>query len=257
MPAFIYKLSGAGILFLFILIVELLSAVLPPLFPRDPTPESFRLGLALFSPIGASVGVLIGFLLNQAHANINQISSLVASEAGQINNLDRLLLRFGDNQSLQIRNNLKGYLESIIRDEWPELKLERGSNKTHMKWRTISQELFKLDPKTPKQLAIYTEILEASEQVAESRESRIDRASQKLPKVFWFAMLILLLAICSIGLLVGTEDNVTPFGLGIFPVVFGVMLGLLVIFDQPFKMRNGIKSAALEKTFDSISTRTE
>jgi hypothetical protein len=257
MPAFIYKLSGAGILFLFILIVELLSAVLPPLFPRDPTPESFRLGLALFSPIGASVGVLIGFLLNQAHANINQTSSLVATEAGQINNLDRLLLRFGDHQSLVIRNNLKGYLESIIRDEWPELKLERGSNKTHMKWRTISQELFKLDPKTPKQLAIYSEILEASEQVAESRESRIDRSSQKLPKVFWFAMLILLLAICSIGLLVGTEDKVTPFGLGIFPVVFGVMLGLLVIFDQPFKMKNGIKSTALEKTYDSISTRNE
>lgn len=257
MPAFIYKLSGAGILILSILIVELLSAVLPPFFPQDPSPESFRLGLALFSPIGASVGVLIGFLLNQAHANINQTSSLVATEAGQINNLDRLLLRFGDNQSLQIRNNLKGYLESIIRDEWPELKLERGSNKTHMKWRNISQELFKLDPKTPKQLAIYTEILEASEQVAESRESRIDRSSQKLPKVFWFSMLILLLAICSIGILVGTEDSVNPFGLGIFPVVFGVMLGLLVIFDQPFKMKNGIKSTALEKTYDSICTRNE
>jgi len=257
MPAFIYKLSGAGILFLFILIVELFSAVLPPFFPWDPTEESVRLGLALFSPIGASVGVLIGFLLNQAYANINQIGVLVATEAGQINNLDRLLLRFGDHQSLHIRNNLKGYLESIIRDEWPELKLERGSNKTHMKWRAISQELFKLDPKTPKQLAIYTEILEASEHVAESRESRIDRSSQKLPKVFWFATAILLLAISSIGLLVGTDDHIAPFGMGIFPIVFGVMLGLLAIFDQPFKINNGIKPGALEKVYDSISTRNE
>ena len=257
MPAFIYKLSSAGILLLFILIVELFSAVLPPLFPWDPTEESVRLGLALFSPIGASVGVLIGFLLNQAHSNINHISSLVATEAGQINNLDRLLLRFGDSQSLEIRNKLKGYLESIIRDEWPELKLERGSNKTHLKWRSISQGLFKLEPKTPKQLAIYTEILEASEAVAESRESRIDRSSQKLPKVFWFSMVILLLAICSISLLVGTDDHISPFGMGIFPIVFGVMLGLLVIFDQPFKINKGIKSSSLEKVYDSISTRNE
>jgi hypothetical protein len=136
-PAYIYKLSSIGILFLFIVLAELLTAILPAMIPYEHSEHSLRLGLALFSPIGASVGVLIGFLLNQAHANINQISASVATEAGQINNLDRLLLRFGDQYSLEIRSKLKGYLESIIRDEWPELQVERGSNKTHMKWRSI------------------------------------------------------------------------------------------------------------------------
>ncbi|MEY4496026.1 MAG: hypothetical protein RL744_1090 [Pseudomonadota bacterium] len=256
MPAFIYKLSSAGILFLFIFIAEILCALLPALIPFDHSEHALRLGLALFSPIGASVGVLIGFLLNQAHSNINLITSLVATEAGQINNLDRLLLRFGDQYSLEIRNKLKGYLESIIRDEWPELCLERGSNKTHMKWRTISQQLFKLEPQTPKQIAIYSDILVLSESISESRESRIDRSTQKLPTIFWFAMLLLLIAICSINLLVTAADGM-PFGVAIFPGVFGAMLALLVIFDQPFKGSNAIKSTSLEKVFDSISTRTE
>lgn len=256
MPAYIYRLSSVGILLLFIVVTELISAVLPAMAQFNPSEHELKLGLALFSPIGASVGVLIGFLLNQAHANINQITSAVATEAGQINNLDRLLLRFGDQLSLEIRAKLNGYLESIIRDEWPELKLERGSNKTHMKWRAISQQLFKLDPKTPKQIAIYSDILVLSEQIAESRESRIDRSSQKLPTIFWFTMILLLAAICSINFLV-SEANELPFGRAIFPGVFGAMLGLLVIFDQPFKGSNAIKSTALEKVFDSISTRSE
>ncbi len=256
MPAYIYKLSSAGILFLFIVIAELICAVLPTLAPFEHSEHKLRLGLALFSPIGASVGVLIGFLLNQAHANINQITSAVATEAGQINNLDRLLLRFGDQFSLEIRAKLSGYLDSIIRDEWPELKVERGSNKTHLKWRTISQQLFKLDPKTPKQIAIYSDILVLSENISESRESRIDRSSQKLPTIFWVTMLLLLIAICSINLLVLASDEL-PFGVAIFPGVFGAMLGLLVIFDQPFKGSNSIKSTSLEKVADSISTRTE
>lgn len=256
MPAYIYKLSSAGILLLFIALAELICAVLPAFAPFNHSEHKLRLGLALFSPIGASVGVLIGFLLNQAHANINQITSAVATEAGQINNLDRLLLRFGDQFSLEVRARLNSYLESIIRDEWPELKVERGSNKTHLKWRTISQQLFKLDPKTPKQIAIYSDILVLSENIAESRESRIDRSSQKLPTIFWVTMFLLLISICSINLLVASS-NEFPFGVGIFPGVFGAMLGLLVIFDQPFKGSNSIKSTSLEKVFDSISTRTE
>ena len=99
-------------------------------------------------------------------------------------------------------------------------------------------------------------ILVLSENIAESRESRIDRSSQKLPAIFWVAMLFLMLAISSINLLVTAADG-NPFGVAIFPSVFGAMLGLLVIFDQPFKGGNAIKSSSLEKVFDSISTRTE
>ena len=125
MPSFIYRLSNIGILLLFVLLTELLCALLPSIAPLDHSEHALRLGLALFSPIGASVGVLIGFLLNQAHANINLITSAVATEAGQINNLDRLLLRFGDQHSLEIRAKLKGYLESVIRDEWPSLSYQK------------------------------------------------------------------------------------------------------------------------------------
>lgn len=258
MPAFIYRLPTLAILFLSILFAILISAALPEFIDIKDSEHDIRLGMALLSPIGASVGMLIGFLLNQAQTNIQQANALVAAEAGQINNLDRLLLRFGDEHSLDTRSKLKSYAESIIRDEWPELQYERGSNKTHDKWRSVSGGVFSLEPKSPKQVAIYSEILETAEEISESRGSRIDRSSNKLPMIFWFAMLILLVAMCGINFLVTlSQGQDLPLGHIIFPLVFGTLLGLLIIFDQPFKGSNAIKPKSIQRVVDAILNRTE
>jgi hypothetical protein len=200
--------------------------------------------------------VLIGFLLNQAQGNFQGASALVASEVSQINNLDRLLLRFGDEDSLKIRGQLKDYLESIINSEWSELKFEQGNKETHMLWRSISQKVFKLEPASPKQVAIYSDILNVAESVSESRELRIDRSTQKLPIIFWVTILFIFLGISSLTSLVtpGSELN---FGRKVFPIVYGSLLVLLIIFDQPFKGSTSVKSNSPKKVLESIKTRTE
>jgi hypothetical protein len=221
-----------------------------------PTEETIKIAQSLFALLGATVGVFIGFLLNQAQSNFQAASALAASEASQINNLDRLLLRFGDNYALEIRSQLKEYLESIINTEWPQMKLEQGSVETHMLWRSISQKLFKLEPVTPKQIAIYSDILSESESVSEARELRIDRSGQKLPSIFWIAIFFIFLGISSITSLVmpGIE---LEFARTVFPIIYGSLLGLLIIFDQPFKGSTSVKSTALKKVLESIKTRAE
>jgi hypothetical protein len=221
-----------------------------------PTEETIKIAQSLFALLGATVGVFIGFLLNQAQSNFQAASALVASEASQINNLDRLLLRFGDNYALEIRAQLKAYLESIINTEWPQLKLEQGSKQTHMLWRSISQKLFKLEPITPKQIAIYSDILNVAESVSEAREVRVDRSGQKLPTIFWIAIFFIFLGISSITSLV-MPGNELDFAITVFPVIYGSLLGLLIIFDQPFKGGTSVKSTALKKVLESIKTRME
>jgi hypothetical protein len=221
-----------------------------------PTEETIKIAQSLFALLGATVGVFIGFLLNQAQSNFQAASALVASEASQINNLDRLLLRFGDNFALEIRAQLKEYLESIINTEWPQLKLEQGSKETHMLWRSISQKLFKLEPVTPKQIAIYSDILNVAESVSESREVRVDRSGQKLPTIFWIAIFFIFLGISSITSLV-VPGNELEFAITVFPVIYGSLLGLLIIFDQPFKGGTSVKATALQKVLESIKTRAE
>ena len=125
-----------------------------------------------------------------------------------------------------------------------------------MLWRSISQNLFKLEPATPKQIAIYSDILNTAESVSEAREVRIDRSAQKLPTIFWIAILFVFLAICSLTSLMQPGVELV-FAITVFPVIYGSLLGLLIIFDQPFKGSTSVKSTALKKILESIKTRSE
>lgn len=95
-----------------------------------------------------------------------------------------------------------------------------------------------------------------AEAVSEARETRIDRSIQKLPSIFWVAMFFIFLGISSITSLV-MPGNELEFARTVFPVIYGSLLGLLIIFDQPFKGGTSVKSTALQKVFESIKTRTE
>lgn len=260
MPKFIYKLPNLAIILLCIALINLLSHWVPHLVRSiyfiNPSEETIKIAQSLFALLGATVGVFIGFLLNQAQSNFQSASALVASEASQINNLDRLLLRFGDGYALEIRAQLIQYLQSIIATEWSQLSAEQGCKDTHMLWRSISQKLFKLDPVSPRQVAIYSDILNVAEGVSEAREIRIDRSMQKLPTIFWIAMFFIFVGISSITSLV-MPGNELEFARTVFPVIYGSLLGLLIIFDQPFKGRTSVKSTALQKVLDSIKTRNE
>jgi len=258
MPSFIYRFSNLKILFFFIVTITVVLNVVPiaiHLLPFIAANEvSTRLGQSLLSPAASSTGILIGFLLNQAQMNFREVEGIVNTEATRINNLDRLLLRFGSDQTLALRIQVKAYIQSIIDDEWPKLFDGEGSHKTHMLWRTISQNLFKLEPLTPKQLSIYSEIIKISEEVAYSREIRIDRSEKSLPAIFWVVIFVCL------GAIIGLNSLFVPtlhfrYGLLILPIIFGGLISLLAITDQPFKGEHSIAPSSLRKILLSIESR--
>lgn len=260
MPDYIYRLPNFLIMILLIASISIVCIYVPTLIHHSdiftPNQQSIKLGQALFSPIASSTGLLIGFLLNQAQTGYREVENIVSIEAGRINNLDRLLLRFGSDQALDIRVKLMAYIESIINDEWRDLQNGKGSETTHMIWRSISQDVFKLDPITPKQLSLYGDIIEKQEEIAESREMRIDRSAKCLPRLFWIVIFILLGSLMAVNTLF-LPDEQFAFGLTILPIAFGALISLLVITDKPFKGQNGIRPEALIKIMASIKTRTE
>lgn len=256
----IYKRSNIQILIILVMFFVVLLDVMPRILQSipffAPTEDSTRLGLSLFGSIITLSGLLIGFLLNQAQTNFREVQSLVSREAGQINNLDRLLVRYGDPSIAIMRKELFDYMNSIVNDEWDLLKEGQGSPKTHMLWRGISRKLLSLEPQTNRQTAMYTDILKKAEEVAESRESRIERSSARLPNLFWVVIIICMVALLGIDTLFLPSDSFF-MGLKILPVTLGALISLLVITDQPFKGQSSVKAEPFIKIIESIKTRTE
>lgn len=256
----IYRRSNVQILIILVLFSMVLLDIMPRLLQTipffAPTEDSTRLGLGLFGSIITLSGLLIGFLLNQAQTNFREVQSLISKEAGQINNLDRLLVRYGDPAIAAMRKELFEYMNSIVNDEWDMLRDGQGSERTHMLWRGLSRKLLSLEPQTIRQTAIYSDILKKAEEVSESREARIERSSARLPNLFWVVIIICMLA------LLGTNTLFTPsasffIGLKILPITMGALISLLVITDQPFKGQSCVKTEPFLKIIESIKTRTE
>jgi len=260
MPDFIYRLPNIGIMVLLTVSISVICIFTPMMIHNlslfIPTEQSISLGQALFSPIATSTGLIIGFLLNQAQSSYREIENIAANEAGKINNLDRLLLRFGSEDALQIRVILRSYIESIIKHEWADLQHGKGSHETHLLWRSISQDIFKLEPLTPKQLSLYGDIIDKQEEAAEGRELRIDRSTKSLPGFFWIVIFTLLCSLVAVNTLFLRNEQFT-FGLTILPIALGALVSLLVVTDKPFKGQNGIRPEALIKILSAIKTRTE
>ncbi len=255
-----YRRTNAQILIVLIIFSVVFLGFIPRVLQSisffTPTEDSTRLGLSLFGSIITLSGLLIGFLLNQAQTNFREVQSLVSQEAGRINNLDRLLTRYGDPAIAQIRKELFDYIHSVVTDEWPDLQVGQGNEKTHMLWRGISRKIMSLEPESNRQTAMYTDIIKKSEEVAESREARIERSSTRLPNLFWIVILICMTALMAINTLFVQSDSF-HLGLKILPATLGALISLLIITDQPFKGQSSVRPDALNKIIESIKTRTE
>lgn len=221
-----------------------------------PTEISTRLGTAFFAPLGACNSFLIGFLLNQAVQNYREVKNLAAQEASHINNLDRLLLRFGDEHSKSIRVTLSEYIDQIISEEWGYLSEGHGCENCHMHWRKLAKAIAKLEPTTPRQNALYVDILKRSAEVSDCRELRIQHSTTKLPGLYWFVIFIGMMSLVAVNsLFIRSPDYI--LALMILPFFVGTLVSLLVITDRPFKGEGRITAQALIEVRNSIATRHE
>jgi Protein of unknown function (DUF4239) len=253
-----YRQPNVVILILMVATLVLGMECVPRLIQMIPSMEatehSTKIGQSLLTPIFSCTAFLIGFLLSQVYHDFRSAKAIVSIEAGQINNLDRLLLRFGDEASLNIRQLLRSYIESIIKVEWPKLESSEGSEETHMIWRKISQSIFKLEPVTDKQFVLFDAILTKSEEVSESRERRIDCANDRFPVIYWVVIFLCMLTLMGVGAMFLPSAR-AMLGFAVVPIALGGSITLLMITDRPFRGQTSVKHDALCKVLESLKTR--
>jgi hypothetical protein len=200
------------------------------------------------------VAFALAVTLVQAQANIRRIEALCATEAAYINSLDRMLARYGSAQADDIRPKLRAYVESIVRDEWPAMARGRDSNVTRERYAPVVLAIAAINPEPGRQATFYAEILKLVDEVAESREARIDAVAVSLPTVYWaaitLAMAVLVLAACAV--------EQTPFRtlfLAAQAAVLGAFIAIVFITDQPLKGQTSVGPDSLSRVLDVMPIR--
>ena len=96
---------------------------------------------ATMTAITGFLGAVLAFSLVQAQGNLRSVEKTVAAEAMQLNQLDRLLLSYGEADAAAIRQTLCAYGEFIVHDEWPSLAQRGNSTRTADMFYTLSLQI--------------------------------------------------------------------------------------------------------------------
>ena len=121
--------------------------------------EGFKFAEAVHNSLISLCTLVLAFSLVQAIGNFRLVNTEVATEAAQINNLDRLLLRFNSPEANDVRQHLLAYAKSIVEDDWPALINAGSSEKTTALFKPISKGIIAIAPKNDRQVSLYSAAL--------------------------------------------------------------------------------------------------
>ena len=183
------------------------------------------------------VGLILAFSLVQEQNNVRNLETQIGTEANNLAQLDRLLVRFGGPGDDPLRISLREYANSIAKDEWRELRKGRASGRTTRLFRELSEDISAIDPAPGRQSLIYTEMLKKVDELAAARESRLVAAANiRLAPIFWEAivfLLLILLVLASFSEITFSPGAAMALGCQGFAVT--LLVALVFIFDRPFK----------------------
>lgn len=256
----LYTLPEPVLLSLPVAVLVLLLVLLPRLVQRLPwfapsdahTDFVVRMQGSLFT----MTSVLLAFTLVQADINFRQADSLVSAEAARIDQLDRLLTRYGDEAAQEVRPQLRAYALSIPRDEWPAMLQGGGSDATSAAFTPISRRILAMQPETPRQTLIMGEMLKSLDALAEARAQRLNLIGLGLPEVYWEVVLFALAMLVGVSCMI-QQTVFRSAVLAAQAAAIGAFVGFVFIMDQPFKGRTAISPSPFIDSVARMERRTE
>jgi len=255
---FLYSLPDLGLTTLFISVIALGFVVAPLVRFRLFGPVSkahSEIVRTTMTTVTGFIGLVLAFSLVQAQGNLRLVQQTVSGEALQLNQMDRLLVRYGNDQVAAIRKALDGYGDSIVVDEWPKLAGHDSSRRTATLFRALSQQIVAIEPAPGRETVIFAELVKLTEQLAISRDDRLTATDLALPPIFWEVIALMMLLL--VGFAAFMEPTQGHIGsLGGLGAGLGLLITLVFIFDQPFLGYASVTPEPIAKALVVMQART-
>lgn len=226
-----------------------------PRFRLDDAHVDFvmRIEITVFS----MASLVLVFTLIQADANYRRADDLVSKEASHVDQLDRLMARYGEARVAELRPLLRDYTRSIIQQEWPTmLKSGEGSEDTTRLFAALSHRILAVEPSTSRQSLIVAEMLKALDSTTEGRTARINAVTLGLPLLYWEVVAFALLMLISVASFAATNGFRTLVLAGQLTLL-GALVGFVFIMDRPFYGQHALDSNDFERALARMAQRAE
>lgn len=201
-------------------------------------------------------GIVLGFSLVQTQSNYRNTELAVSREAGTINQLDRVLLRYGPETNPVIRSVLHDYAVAVAQKDWPAMQEGREAPEVSATLARLNRAIQTLNDTTrATHPQLYAEMLRLLDALNDARQERIDHAQLGLSATLWEAIFGLLAILLILSSLIHMPSRIVA--IGGHALALGILCSLVYIIDEPFNGETSVTADPIIRVITTIEARQD
>jgi hypothetical protein len=213
------------------------------LFRLQSTDDDREHAVSLMQVVAAYIGILIAFAAVQVWQDFTDAQTSVHREAASAAQLYRDLATYGP-QTQDARTQLRSYVESVVKDEWPLLRNGGVSSRTDVALFNLYDAIGQIRPADNRDSTIYGAAFDNLNELVSLRRDRLIHSESGMPLILWIVGLVgSVLIVSYTGTFRPTRTNILMIS-GI-SLALGLMFLFILTVDRPFKGTFSVSSAEL------------
>jgi hypothetical protein len=205
----------------------------------------------IFAVLGVIYAVLLAFVAVGTWERFQQAEARTYEEAEALAEVYRDAGSFVGGDAL--RATLKSYVESVIKDSWPEMGRGYVPKTADALLETLDRNLRAL-PVTSRRLEdIHTEMLTAMDTALADRESRVTMDASGINAIMWIVLVVGAFLTVGFTYLFGFDHTIMQvLMVGGLSLMMSLVLFLIVALDYPFRGSIAIGPDAFQALLESF-----
>lgn len=209
--------------------------------------------LSLMQVVAAYIGILIAFSGVQVWQDFTDAQNAVHREAASASQLYRDLATYGP-ETTSARGDLRAYVASIVKNEWPLLSQGKASVLTEIRLFRLYAGIGAIRPKDDRDSIIYAEAFRSLNDLVALRRDRLIHSESGMPAILWVVGLFGSILIVSYTATFRPDVTNTLMISGI-SLALGLIFLFILVVDRPFLGEFSVSSSemsALTAKFDLL-----
>lgn len=213
------------------------------LFRLHSSDDDTETAVSLMQVVAAYIGILIAFAGVQVWQDFSDAQNAVHRESAAASQLYRDMATYGP-ETVGARQQLRGYVASIVRDEWPLLSQGRPSPRTEARLFALFEAVGQIHPKDNRDTAIFTEIFSNLNDLVSLRRDRLIHSESGMPIILWIVGLFgsILIVAYTATFPVNRTNVLMISGISL---ALGLVFLFILVVDRPFMGEFSVSSHEL------------
>ncbi|WP_102126520.1 DUF4239 domain-containing protein [Deinococcus planocerae] len=189
----------------------------------------------VYAVIGVVYAVLLAFVVIVAWEEQGEARARTEQEANALADLYRGARAFPPEARTALREDLRGYAETVVGREWPALSRGEASPETQRAYDRLWEGYLRLSPRTAYESVWYTQALERLNDLGDERRLRLLSGQSRLPGLMWAVLWVGALVTVTFSYFFGVR-SVWSQGLIVLSLsgTIALILFLVLALDRPF-----------------------